>query len=67
MTLTEYIESIGDQAFARRHNVTERCARSWRLKQRQPRPLKAMKIVADTDGLVTLAEIYAEAPKAANG
>jgi hypothetical protein len=59
MTLTDYIKSIGDEAFARRHSVSIRCARSWRLGQRAPRPQKALRIVQDTDGLVSLSEVYA--------
>lgn len=59
MTLTEYIKLIGDEAFASRHSVSIRCARSWRLRQRFPRPQKAMRIVEDTAGLVSLPEVYA--------
>lgn len=67
MDLPAYIKAIGDEAAARKFSVTERCAASWRLRQRLPRPQKAARIVELTDGLVSLHEIYGPHREASNG
>jgi hypothetical protein len=66
MRLTDYLKKIGDERAAEKFGVTRRRIESWRLGTRQPRPAMAQRIVAETDGLLTLDDIYAPAPPAAN-
>lgn len=56
MKLTNYIEKVGDKAFAERFGITPRAAMSYRLGDRTPRPKLATRIVAETP--VTWAGIY---------
>jgi len=56
MKLPEYIQLVGDQAFATLIGVSPHTARSWRKKERTPRPEQARKIVKKTP--VTMADIY---------
>lgn len=56
MDLPEYIARVGDAAFAAVVGITERTAMSYRLRQRQPRPKVARKIIELTP--VTWSGIY---------
>jgi hypothetical protein len=61
MTLSEYLKTIGDERAAKKFGVTRRRIESWRLGHRQPRPQMAQRIVAETDGLLSLDDIYPRA------
>lgn len=65
MNLAQYIQKVGDERAAEKFGVSKRRIESWRLGQRQPRPAKAREIVALTDGLLTLEDIYAPAESVA--
>jgi hypothetical protein len=58
MTLREYIQKIGDQAFAQKFNCSKRAAAAYRLHERYPRPELAQRIVRHTR--VTWEGIYGE-------
>jgi DNA-binding transcriptional regulator YdaS (Cro superfamily) len=58
MTLSKFIESIGDDKAAELFGVSRRCASSWRQGTRSPRKEKAKQIVKKTDRKVTLEGIY---------
>jgi hypothetical protein len=57
MELSKYIDKVGDAAFAQQFGIRPRTAMSYRLKERQPRPKLANKIIAETP--VTWRGIYA--------
>lgn len=56
MNLSDYIAEIGEKEFARRFDVTERAAASYRYGARRPRGDLAARIVANSP--VTLEGIY---------
>lgn len=56
MKLTDYIQQVGDEKFARRFGWKTRKVMSWRLGDRRPRPEEAQIIVAKTP--VTYEGIY---------
>lgn len=56
MRLNEYIEQVGDEAFARQFRIKLRTVKSWRLGDRRPRAEQARRIVAKTP--VTYEGIY---------
>lgn len=56
MNLSDYIEQIGDEAFALKFGVTPRAASAYRLGQRTPRAAIAQRIVEDSP--VTWAGIH---------
>jgi hypothetical protein len=58
MTLSEYITQIGDDKAAKLFDIDVRVAKSYRLKERQPKPQKAMEMVRKLKGAITLEEIY---------
>lgn len=59
MTLSQYIREIGDGKAGEIFGVSERTAASWRRGERRPRPEAARRIVAASNGLLTLDVIYA--------
>lgn len=56
MTLPKYIVKIGDVAFAKRFGVAVRTAAAYRLRERMPRPDRALKILAGSH--LTWLDIY---------
>lgn len=58
MTLSKFIESIGDDKAAELFGVSRRTAASWRQGTRSPRSKKAKQIVEKTGGKVSLEGIY---------
>lgn len=60
MTLSEFIQQIGDEAAASLFEVEERTAASWRRRERWPRKHKAKFIVEATKGVVDLAGVFAD-------
>ena len=63
MNLSEYIKRKGTKEAAELFGVSEAAAKSYRYGWRVPRPEVANRIVSKTGGEVTLAEIFASAPK----
>lgn len=63
MELPDYISKVGDKAFADKFGVTERAARSWRLRERYPRREVAQRIAKATP--VTWEGIYMDRPRTA--
>lgn len=59
MNLKDYISELGDAAFAKKHKVTERCARSWRTGHRKPRAPKGLDIAKKSGGKLSFADVYA--------
>ena len=64
MKLSEYIRKRGNRESAVLFGVSEATIKAYRYGWRTPRPEVANRIVAATGGEVTLAEIFAPAPKA---
>lgn len=61
MTLSDFIKSLGgDEAAAVLLDVEPRTVMSWRLGDRTPRPSMAQKIVARSEGRITLEDIYTQ-------
>lgn len=58
MDLPEYIKTVGDARASEIFGESIRTVRSWRYRDRRPRPITAHKIVEATNGEVTLADIY---------
>jgi hypothetical protein len=59
MTLSQLIASYEtDAAAARALGITERSAKAYRLKERQPRPASAQEIVKKSKGKITLLDCY---------
>lgn len=58
MDLPAYIESVGDARASELFGEPIRTVKSWRYRDRRPRPATAQKIVERTEGAVTLADIY---------
>lgn len=58
MNLPAYIKRVGHKAAAKKFGVSEATVKAWRWGYRRPRPESAFRIVAATDGVVTLAGIY---------
>lgn len=58
MRLKDYIETMGDRAFADWIGVSRRIVTDWRNGNRIPRPKAARQIVKKTGGRVSLADIY---------
>lgn len=56
--LSDYIESLGDVAFAKLIGVSRRAVTDWRLGARTPRPAAARRIVATSKGKLDMADIY---------
>ena len=59
MTLSDFIKLKGDPYCAILFGASERTVASWRRGENFPRAKKAQQIVTLTDGLVTMAGIYA--------
>lgn len=59
MNLKQYIAEMGDAAFAKKHKVTERCARSWRLGDRRPTSTKGQDIAKRSGGKLNFQDVYA--------
>ncbi len=64
MKLSDYIAKIGNKAAADLFGVEETTAKAWRYNLRRPLPEAAMRIVAATNGEVSLVEALAPAKKA---
>ena len=60
MDLPAYIKSVGDARASELFGEPVRTVKSWRYRDRRPRPETAQKIVAATNGEVTLADIYGQ-------
>lgn len=58
ISLSEFIAEIGDEEAGRLFGVSARAAKSWRLRDRYPRPETADRIVVRTSGRVTHEGIY---------
>lgn len=61
MTLSQYIEKVGDALFAARFGIAERTAMSYRLGDRKPRAPLAQRIVHETP--VSWEGIYGQTAK----
>lgn len=64
LTLPQFIESVGDEAAARLFEAELRTVQSWRRRERLPRPEKAQRMVALSDGRLTMESIYVAAAPA---
>jgi len=53
-----YLANVGDKTAAQLLATKERTIRAWRTGERQPTSAKALKIVAATNGKVTLSDIF---------
>lgn len=60
-SLSEFIASMGDEAFSRQFDVKERTVASWRRGERIPRPIQARRLVEKSGGDLTMAMIYSAA------
>lgn len=58
MNLPDYIKAIGHEAAAQLFDVSKWTVKSWRFRERTPRPDKAREIQRITRGRVSVAEIY---------
>ncbi len=58
MTLADYISAMGDATAAKVLGISERAAKSYRLRTRRPRPAKAQEIIRRSRGKLTLESIY---------
>lgn len=47
-TLPEFIDEVGDEAAADLFGVKPRCAAGWRRGERRPRPMVALRIIAES-------------------
>lgn len=63
MTLSDYIKHVGHERAAELFGVSLATVKAWRWGARTPRPEAANRIVQVTGGEVSLAGIYAQAPK----
>jgi len=59
MTLSDYIKAIGDDAAAQVLGISRRAAKSYRLRDRSPRPQTANQMVRRSKGKLTMESIYA--------
>lgn len=59
MTLVEYIRKHGDAFCAQKFGVKERTIASWRRGENFPRAKKAVEIIAETGGELTMDGIFA--------
>jgi len=65
MTLPEYLQMRGDDVIAAILKIPERTVRSWRRRERYPRPRQAAKLVETSGGKLDYSGVYApDAPKA---
>jgi len=60
VTLPEWVGEVGDSEVARLCGVSQRCAQSWRLRDRLPSPGHAVTIIRVSGGLVDWPGIYGE-------
>lgn len=60
MNFPDYIKERGEEACANAWGVSPRAVKSWRYRERYPRPDQARSIVSETGGSVTLEDIFGE-------
>ena len=58
MKLIDYIKTVGDAVAAEQFGVEIRTIRSWKWRDRRPRPRKAHEIERATKGVVKVSECY---------
>ena len=65
MSLSAYIEKIGDAKAAKLFGVKIRTVASWRRGERIPQPKRAAIIVRASRGVITLEDIFMRGKRAA--
>lgn len=63
MTLSRYIQQMGDVQFAARFEVSRWSARAWRLGHRIPSPQMGAHLIARSRGRLRWADLYARPKK----
>ncbi|MCB1901773.1 MAG: hypothetical protein KDH16_20955 [Rhodocyclaceae bacterium] len=64
MELATYIRQRGEDDCAKAWGVSRRAVASWRFGERYPRPEQAQAIVKETNGAVSMDDIYGAREKA---
>jgi hypothetical protein len=63
MDLPAFIDRIGDEKAAQLFKEKERIVKSWRLRERRPKPKKAPRIIKASNGVLDYESIFSYALK----